>query len=128
MQIERQSIRIATPEGELAAFCVRPNGPPAATGINIANPSLRNEVLAAIEQTRGRIHSVPEEELLAAQELLATKEGVGAEPTASVTAAAYVRARRSGAISANERVVVIVTGHILKAPVQVVDRRAGPRA
>lgn len=31
MQIERQSIRIATPEGELAAFCVRPGGPPAAT-------------------------------------------------------------------------------------------------
>jgi threonine synthase len=100
----------------------------AATGINIANPSLRDEVLAAVSETHGLVHSVPEEELLAAQELLATREGVGAEPTASVTAAAYVRARRSGAIGANERVVVIVTGHILKAPVQVVDRRAGPRA
>ena len=100
----------------------------AATGINIANPSLREEVLAAVSATRGKIHSVPEEELLAAQELLATREGVGAEPTASVTTAAYIRARRSGEIGANERVVVIVTGHILKAPVQVVDRRSGPRA
>lgn len=99
----------------------------AATGINIANPSLRDEVLAAVNATRGMIHSVPEEELLAAQELLATKEGVGAEPTASVATAAYIRARHSGEIGANERVVVIVTGHILKAPVQVVDRRAGPR-
>jgi Threonine synthase len=100
----------------------------AATGINIANPSLRDEVLAAVKESRGTIHSVPEEELLSAQELLATKEGVGAEPTASVTTAAYIRARRNGEIRANERVVVIVTGHILKAPVHVVDRRAGPRA
>jgi pimeloyl-ACP methyl ester carboxylesterase len=31
MEIQRQSIRVATPEGELAAYCVRPAGPPVAT-------------------------------------------------------------------------------------------------
>jgi len=66
-------------------------------------------------------------ELLAAQTSLAKTEGVGAEPTASVTVAAYAKARREGRIGATEVVVAIVTGHILKAPVQVIERRAGLR-
>jgi threonine synthase len=102
--------------------------PTAATGINIANPTMREEIMRAVSETGGHIHSVAESELLAAQQLLATAEGVGAEPTASVTTAAYIRARQRGLIGANERVVVIITGHILKAPVQIVDRRAGPRS
>jgi threonine synthase len=100
----------------------------AATGINIANPGLREDVLRAGRQTGGQLLCVAEADLLASQELLATQEGVGAEPTASVTTAAYIQARQRGAIGAAERVVVIVTGHLLKAPVQVVDRRAGTRA
>jgi threonine synthase len=100
----------------------------AAGGINIANPTMREEVLRAVHETGGRVHSVSEGELLAAQELLATAEGVGAEPTASVSTAAYLQARKSGAIAASERVVVVVTGHILKAPVQIVERRAEKRA
>jgi threonine synthase len=100
----------------------------AATGINIANPAMRDAILNAVRQTNGLVHSVTEAELLAAQEMLALTEGVGAEPTASVATAAYIRARRRGMIGANERVIVVVTGHILKAPVQIVERRAGPRA
>ncbi len=100
----------------------------AATGINIANPSLRDAVMRAVHETHGLVHSVSEEELLAAQDLLAKKEGLGAEPTGSVTTAAYKRARREGRIRADEVVVVIVTGHILKAPVQIVDRRSERRA
>lgn len=100
----------------------------AATGINIANPSMRENVLRIVHDSGGMIHSVSEEELLAAQASLAKKEGVGAEPTASVTLAAYARARREGRIGPAEVVVAIVTGHILKAPVQVIERRAGPRS
>ncbi len=100
----------------------------AATGINIANPSMRERVVRVVQDSGGMIHSVSEEELLAAQGMLAKKEGVGAEPTASVTVAAYIRARREGRIGADEVVVTIVTGHILKAPVQVIERRAEPRA
>jgi threonine synthase len=100
----------------------------AAGGINIANPTMREEIMAAVQQTGGRVYSVAESDLLAAQEALAVSEGVGAEPTASVATAAYVQARHRGIIGAGERVVVIVSGHILKAPVQIVDRRAGTRA
>lgn len=100
----------------------------AATGINIANPALRDQVMETVRQTRGRVYSVPEANLLAAQELLATREGVGAEPTASVATAAYIQACQQGIIQIHERVVIVVTGHILKAPVQIVDRRAGTRA
>ncbi len=99
----------------------------AATGINIANPSMRDRVVRIVHESGGMIHSVSEEELLAAQTALAKREGVGAEPTASVTIAAYAKARREGRIGAGEVVVAIVTGHILKAPVQVIERRAGPR-
>jgi len=31
MQIRREAVRVWTPEGDLAAYCVRPDGPPAAT-------------------------------------------------------------------------------------------------
>ena len=99
----------------------------AATGINIANPSMRERVLRIVKESGGMIHSVSEEDLLAAQSSLARKEGVGAEPTASVTVAAYARARREGRIGAGEVVVAIVTGHILKAPVHIIERRTGPR-
>lgn len=99
----------------------------AAGGINIANPTMREQVVQAVTQSGGIVHSVAEADLLAAQELLAKGEGVGAEPTASVATAAYIEARRRGTIGANERVVVVVTGHILKAPVQIVDRRAERR-
>ena len=99
----------------------------AATGINIANPAMRESVLRIVQESGGMIHSVSEEELLAAQTSLAKREGVGAEPTASVTVAAYAKARREGRIGATEVVVAIVTGHILKAPVQVIERRAGLR-
>lgn len=99
----------------------------AATGINIANPSMRDSVMRIVQESGGMIHSVSEEELLAAQNALARKEGVGAEPTASVTVAAYARARRESRIGASEVVVAIVTGHILKAPVQIIERRTGPR-
>ncbi|MGZ5041771.1 MAG: threonine synthase, partial [Usitatibacter sp.] len=91
----------------------------AATGINIANPSMRDNVVRIVRESGGMIHSVSEEELLAAQTALAKKEGVGAEPTASVTVAAYANARREMRIGASEIVVAIITGHILKAPVQV---------
>ncbi|MGZ5072752.1 MAG: pyridoxal-phosphate dependent enzyme, partial [Usitatibacter sp.] len=99
----------------------------AATGINIANPSMRDNVVRIVRESGGMIHSVSEEELLAAQTALAKKEGVGAEPTASVIVAAYANARREMRIGASEIVVAIITGHILKAPVQVIERRAGPR-
>lgn len=99
----------------------------AAGGINIANPTMRDEVIEAVTLSGGFVHSVTEAELLASQELLARGEGVGAEPTASVTTAAYIKSRQSGAIGANERVVVVVTGHILKAPVRIVDRRSEKR-
>jgi threonine synthase len=100
----------------------------AATGINIANPSMRESVVRVVQESGGMVHAVSEEELLAAQAALARQEGVGAEPTASVTVAAYARARRDGRIRAGEVVVAVVTGHILKAPVQVIERRAGPRS
>ena len=99
-----------------------------ATGINIANPSMRDHVVRIVHESGGMVHAVSEEELLASQTALARREGVGAEPTASVTVAAYAKARREGRIGAAEVVVAIVTGHILKAPVQVIERRSGPRA
>ena len=95
----------------------------AATGINIANPLMRDSVTRIVRESGGIIHAVSEAALLEAREALAQLEGVGAEPTGSVTTAAYLQARKSGRIRADEAVVVIVTGHTLKAPVQVPGRR-----
>jgi len=99
----------------------------AATGINIAQPLCRAAALGAIAETGGMIHSVDEDEIIAAQLQLATDDGIGAEPTGCVGFAAYRKAVAARRIATDELTVVIVTGHILKRPMLTAERRGGGR-
>lgn len=77
-------------------------------------PRDRVKAVRAIRQTGGAFVTVPDDAILAAIPLLARQSGVFAEPAA---AAAYAGARAaldSGALSASERVALIVTGSGLK--------------
>ncbi|MCC6799792.1 MAG: pyridoxal-phosphate dependent enzyme, partial [Anaerolineae bacterium] len=77
-------------------------------------PRDRVKAVRAIRQMGGAFVTVPDDAILAAIPLLARQSGVFAEPAA---AAAYAGARAaldSGALSASERVALIVTGSGLK--------------
>lgn len=88
-----------------------------ATGINIARAVLAREAVNAVDETGGSIHVVGEEEVLSARVDLARCEGIGTEPTGAVTVAAYRKAVRDGTVDTGEKVVVTITGHVLKQSV-----------
>jgi threonine synthase len=84
-----------------------------ATAIRIGNPASWQGALAARDESGGRIAAVSDEQILAAYDLLATKEGLLVEP-ASAAGVAGILANRS---ALPEGVVVCtLTGHGLKDP------------
>jgi threonine synthase len=66
--------------------------------------------LPAIRQTGGLALSVTDEEMLAAERLLARTTGIFAEPASASTIAALKRLRESGAIGKTDSVCCIITG------------------
>lgn len=103
-----------------------PPSPPSsvATGINIGKSVLAQEATRAIISSGGGLHTVSDAEILDAQRDLAQHEGIAAEPTGAVAVAAYRAAVAAGSIAPNERVVVPITGHLLKQPVLTETRAA----
>jgi threonine synthase len=82
-----------------------------ASAIRIGNPARWQEAVAAVEEAGGRIAAVSDDEILAAQHWLASREGVFCEPA---SAAAVAGVLRYGV--AAERLVCVLTGHGLKDP------------
>ncbi len=83
----------------------------AASAIRISTPVHADEVAAALAETGGVSHRLPDEEILAAWRLLAREEGLFCEPSSAAGVAALLRDPPVGA-----RVVCVVTGHGLKDP------------
>jgi threonine synthase len=92
-----------------------PSRPSVATGINIPRPFLAAAAHRAIVASGGRRLTVTDAEILAAQRRLATLEGVTAEPTGAVAAAAAWQSLAAGRIDAGEVVVALVTGSLKSA-------------
>lgn len=91
-------------------------GPTVAEAIKVGSPRLGWECLRALRESGGAAVAVTDDEILDAQSLLASLEGIFAEPAGAVGVAAAGRLRRSGAIKSSETVVCVVTGHGLKQP------------
>jgi threonine synthase len=87
-----------------------------ATAIRIGNPVNWKRALRAVRETGGLVEVVSDEEILAAQRILASREGIFAEPAGASPIALLIKAARSGLIEHDSRVVCIVTGHGLKDP------------
>lgn len=77
-------------------------------------PRDRVKAVRAIRETGGAFVTVPDDAILAAIPLLARQSGVFAEPAAAAAYAGARAALESGALSASERVVLLVTGSGLK--------------
>jgi len=74
----------------------------------------------------GMMTTVSDEEILEAQRLLASQEGIFAEPAGATPLAALKRLLEEGAIEKDDRVVCVITGHGLKDISVVVDQLPAP--
>ncbi len=95
-----------------------------ATAIRIGHPQSWDKAWVAQKESGGWFDACADEEILAAQKLLAQKEGVFCEPASATSLAGALRDIRSGRIPAGSKVVCTLTGHGLKDP-DVAIRQSG---
>jgi threonine synthase len=96
-----------------------------ATAIRIGNPVNAPKALPGIRATDGTAVAVSDEEITEAQRDLAG-EGVGVEPASAASIAGVRKLRHEGEIDADERVVCLTTGHLLKDPEAAAKAGADP--
>jgi threonine synthase len=86
-----------------------------ATAIKIGNPASYDRAVKSIRETNGVVLSVTDSELLEAKAVI-DASGVGCEPASAAALAGLKRLVRDGTVKPGDRVVAILTGHILKDP------------
>ena len=86
-----------------------------ATAIKIGDPASYDRAVAAIRETNGVVLSVSDSELLDAKAAI-DASGVGCEPASAVSLAGLRRLVQQGSVKPADRVIGILTGHILKDP------------
>ncbi len=91
-----------------------------ATAIRIGAPVNAEKALVAIRATGGTAAAVTDEEILRMQRDLARMEGIGVEPASAASVAGIRKLAEEGLIDRDERIVCVVTGHLLKDPETVV--------
>ncbi len=91
-----------------------------ATAINIGDPVSYSKAFEALKFTRGVATSVSDQSILDAKALI-DASGIGCEPASASTLAGIKRLIDEGIILPSEKIVAILTGHILKDPQIVMD-------
>lgn len=86
-----------------------------ATAIRIGNPASWKKSLRVLEATGGRVEQVSEAEIAVAKAEIGA-DGVGCEPASAVTLAGLKKLVKSGFVQAQESVVLVLTGDVLKDP------------
>lgn len=89
-----------------------------ATAINIGNPLSYERAARAIRDTKGVVTTVADDEILEAKAVV-DAAGIGCEPASAAAIAGARRLIREGVIGPRERVVAVLTGHVLKDPAVV---------
>lgn len=86
-----------------------------ASAIRIGNPASWDRAVLAIRETDGLVLTVTDAEILEAKAAV-DRSGVGCEPASAAAVAGVRQLVQAGRIGAEERVVAVLTGHILKEP------------
>ena len=86
-----------------------------ATAIKIGDPASYDRAVQAITETDGVVLSVSDAELLEAKAAV-DASGVGCEPASAATLAGLRQLVRQGTVKPSDRVIGVLTGHILKDP------------
>jgi len=97
-----------------------------ATAIRIGNPASWEGALAARDESDGLIDCVTDAEILEAYAMLASLEGLFAEPASAAPIAGLRKLAARGFFTAPASVVVTLTGHGLKDPDTAVRQAAQP--
>ncbi|HVS31522.1 MAG TPA: threonine synthase [Thermoanaerobaculia bacterium] len=96
-----------------------------ASAIRIGDPVSHDRAVAAIQYTRGVVEEVTDDEIMAAKREI-DAAGIGCEPASAATLAGVRKLRAIGTMREDERVVCVLTGHILK-DADAILRTAGGR-
>ena len=86
-----------------------------ATAIRIGDPASWDRAVRAIAATNGVVESVTDDEIFAAKAVI-DRCGVGCEPASAASVAGVRALAARGEIQRGERVVAVLTGHLLKDP------------
>jgi threonine synthase len=91
-----------------------------ATAIRIGDPASWDRAVRSIRETNGLVLSCSDEEIVAAK-LVIDAAGVGCEPASAASVAGVRRLVQDGVIKSGDRVVAVLTGHVLKDPGMLVE-------
>ncbi|CAM3773877.1 threonine synthase [Alkalicoccus chagannorensis] len=87
-----------------------------ATAIRIGNPASWDKAVSAARESGGAIDYVTDDQIIEAYKLLASEEGVFAEPASAASVAGLIKQLETGEIAKGSRVVSVLTGNGLKDP------------
>jgi threonine synthase len=91
-----------------------------ATAIKIGDPASWDRAVRSIRETDGVVLAVGDEEILEAKAVI-DASGVGCEPASAASVAGVRRLVQEGRIGRGDRVVAVLTGHVLKDPGILLD-------
>jgi threonine synthase len=95
-----------------------------ATAIKIGSPVSWKKSLRAVLETEGRVLAVSEQEIADAKAVIG-RDGIGCEPASATTLAGIKNLVADGFIRSDEKVVAILTGHVLKDTDYVINYHMG---
>ena len=84
-----------------------------ATAIQIGDPASYDRAVTAIRETNGIVTAVTDAEIMTAKAII-DASGTGCEPASAASVAGVRQLVRAGTIATTDRVVAILTGHVLK--------------
>jgi threonine synthase len=87
-----------------------------ATAIRIGNPASWDQAKIALEESKGSIHAISDDEIINAYKLIASKEGIFVEPASSISIAGLFYLKKQNYDFSNKTVVCVLTGNGLKDP------------
>ena len=97
-----------------------------ATAIRIGHPQSWDKAWQVQKDSNGWFDKCSDEDILAAQKLLAQKEGVFCEPASATSLAGALHDIKKGRIPEGSRIVCTLTGHGLKDPDTAIKQSTGP--
>jgi threonine synthase len=86
-----------------------------ATAIRIGDPASHDRAVQAIRATDGVVATVSDDEILEAKAVV-DASGAGCEPASAASVAGVRKLAAEGVIRAGDRIVAVLTGHMLKDP------------
>lgn len=95
-----------------------------ASAIRIGNPASWRKSVSTLRETGGWCEQATEQEIALAKAQIGA-EGIGCEPASAVTLAGLKKLVAQGRVGAEDRVVLLLTGHTLKDPEYTIDYHRG---